>query len=190
MNLKDLKINREATLFLDRDGVINKRLVGDYVKKWDDFEFLPGVLDAFVTFSSFFDKIFIVTNQQGIGKGLMTESDLQKIHQQMIFEIEKVGGRIDGIYFCPDLKESHSFMRKPNIGMALKAKKDFPKINFKNSVMVGDSASDMLFGKRVKMTTILISDNVLVSRQYPLLVDLLFPDLKAFSESINFRSTI
>ena len=145
MNLRDLKINRGATLFLDRDGVINKRLVGDYVKKWNDFEFLPGVLDAFATFSSYFDKIFIVTNQQGIGKGLMTEADLQQIHHQMIFEIEKAGGRIDGIYFCPDLKDSHSFMRKPNIGMALKAKKDFPMINFKNSVMVGDSVSDMLF---------------------------------------------
>jgi len=188
MNLKDLKINPGFTLFIDRDGVINRRLIDNYVKIWDDFEFLPGVLEAFKTFTSFFDKIIIVTNQQGIGKRLMTVTDLQVIHQRMIQEIEKAGGRVDRVYFCPDLKENHSFMRKPNIGMALKAKKDFPEINFKKSVMVGDSLSDMLFGKRIKMITVLLSENSTLSRENPSAVDWLFPSLKEFSESIKNQS--
>ena len=77
-----MHINPEEnwTLFLDRDGVINRRLPGAYVQHWDQFEFLPGVLPALSILANYFAHLIIVTNQQGIGKGLMTESDLQKIH--------------------------------------------------------------------------------------------------------------
>jgi len=70
-------------LFLDRDGVINVRLIDDYVKRKEEFEFLEGSLEAFKIFAKHFDKIVVVTNQQGIGKGLMSEGDLEKIHSYM-----------------------------------------------------------------------------------------------------------
>ena len=101
MTLKNLNIDDTWCLFLDRDGVINKRVEGDYIKKWEEFEFLPGVLEALHIFSGVFDKIFVVTNQQGIGKGLMTEIDLEHIHDEMIQEIKINGGRINKIYHSP-----------------------------------------------------------------------------------------
>lgn len=142
-------------LFIDRDGVINKHLPDDYVKNWEEFEFLPNVLEAFVLLAKAFRRIIIVTNQRGVGKGLMTEVDLQDIHQRMVSEIIHAGGRLDRIYCCTDTN-SDSPNRKPNSGMALQAQKDFPDIIFKESVMVGDSKSDMEFGERLGMRTILI----------------------------------
>jgi D-glycero-D-manno-heptose 1,7-bisphosphate phosphatase len=143
------------TLFLDRDGVINKHRPNDYVKNWQEFEFLPEVHEALAILSSLFYRICIVTNQRGVGKGLMTEKSLINIHEKMTDEIIKRGGRIDKIYYCTDLSDENP-NRKPNIGMALQAKKDFPGINFDESVMIGDSKSDQLFGERLGMKTILI----------------------------------
>ena len=139
------------TLFLDRDGVINKRIPGQYVRLWEEFEFLPGVLEALSLFQSIFGRIVIVTNQQGIGKDLMTEADLEAVHRQMLQEIHATGGRIDGVYHCPDLAYENSFCRKPNPGMAYQAKKDFPEIDFKRSLMAGNSLSDIQFGCRLGM---------------------------------------
>lgn len=143
------------TLFLDRDGVINKHRPYDYVKSWDEFEFLPGVLEAFILLKDAFERIIMVTNQRGIGKGLMTETELQDIHKRMLSEIRKAGGRLDQIYYCIDINND-SLYRKPNPGMALQAQKDFPEIVFEESIMVGDSASDREFGNRLGMKTILV----------------------------------
>ena len=85
-----MRLIKEARyLFLDRDGVINRRLVGDYVKCQDEFEFLEGNLEAFEIFNRLFDKIVVVTNQQGIGKGLMSENDLEQVHSYMKKEIDQ-----------------------------------------------------------------------------------------------------
>ena len=149
-------INKDWTLFLDRDGVINRRKIGGYITIWSDFEFLPESLEAIVHFSKIFDRIIIVTNQQGIGKGLFTTTDLEYIHSQMLQRIETAGGRIDKIYYCPDLATDENNFRKPNPAMAIQAQKDFPKINFQKSIMVGDSISDIQFGKRLNMKTVLI----------------------------------
>lgn len=165
------------SLFLDRDGVLNKRLMDDYIKIPEDFVWIEGVLERFPFLSGLFKRIVVVTNQQGIGKSLMSESDLEKIHEKMKSDVVKVGGRIDNIYFAPQLREENSYFRKPNIGMAVKAKKDFPDIKFKKSVMVGDTYNDMLFGKRMNMKTVLIAeqDNKLSSEVN--LVDFCFPSL-------------
>ncbi len=146
-------------LFLDRDGVINKRLPDQYVQQIEAFQFAEGALEALAIFTKMFDRIFVVTNQQGIGKGLMTISDLDQIHIFMNKAIQEAGGHIDAIYFCPALKELNSFDRKPNPGMAFQAKVEFPEVNFSKSIMVGDSHSDMLFGKRLGMKTVLIKTN-------------------------------
>jgi histidinol-phosphate phosphatase family protein len=178
------KIEKGWSLFLDRDGVINTRIADDYVMSIEQFSFIPGVLEAFRHLTEYFGRIVVVSNQQGIGKGLMTESILNKIHAHMIREVEQAGGRIDKVYFCPELRESFSFMRKPNIGMGLRAHKDFPDIRFVKSVMVGDSISDMRFGKRLGMLTVFISDDLNLIRNNAGLIDQAFPDLCTFSESL------
>ena len=86
------------TLFLDRDGVINKKLDGKYVKNWEEFTFIPNVLSSISKLSRLFNRIIIITNQQGIGKGLMSKNDLFFLHQKMLKEIEKAGGKINKIY--------------------------------------------------------------------------------------------
>lgn len=152
-----MEVRPDRFLFLDRDGVINKRLPGAYVRYWAEFEFLPGVLDALGVFNQFFRRTVIVTNQQGIGKGLMNAVELEELHQQLTRETTAHGIRIDGIYYCPDLSTRAGNCRKPAPTMALAAQQDFPEISFSHSVMVGDSASDILFGKRLGMQTVLIA---------------------------------
>jgi D-glycero-D-manno-heptose 1,7-bisphosphate phosphatase len=185
MIIKDLKIDKSWTLFLDRDGVINKRIVDEYVLEWSHFEFIPGVMDALKIFSAVFGKIIIVTNQQGIGRGLMTEKDLLDIHNKMTSEIEKNGGRVDAIFFAPQTRESKHFDRKPNVGMALKAKKSFPEINFKRSVMAGDSITDMEFGHRLGMTNIIITEDRMLPVKFPKLINFMTANLKDLAEQIN-----
>lgn len=180
MTLKDLNIDKTWTLFLDRDGVINKRLPGDYVKTLNEFEFLEGVTEAFRILSGIFGKIVIVTNQQGIGKGLYTENDLGIIHHYLADEIEKHGGRIDRIYFSPHLASANHNSRKPAIGMALAAQNDFPEIDFPRSVIVGDSLSDMEFGRNAGMKTVFIAEASLLDDR----IDFCFPDLFAFALEI------
>lgn len=147
-------------VFLDRDGVINKKLEDDYVKSINEFEFLPKAKEAIKNLNIVFDKTIIVTNQRGIGRGLMTIDDLNEVHNFMSRELKAAGARIDGIYFCPhDNTIKNCDCRKPNIGMALQAKKDFPEIDFSSSFMVGDSESDMEFGRNAGMKNIFIISN-------------------------------
>ncbi|MCK9421685.1 MAG: HAD-IIIA family hydrolase [Bacteroidales bacterium] len=184
MTLYNLKIDRNWTLFLDRDGTINRRIVDTYAKEWTQFEFIPGVKDAMHAFSEIFGKIIVVTNQQGIGKGLMTEDDVNGIHQKMTLEIEQAGGHIDAIFFSPYLKSDHNFHRKPAVGMALQARKKFPEIRLNRSIMAGDSISDMIFGKRSGMKTVLLSHDPALAKQHPKLVDFFFPDLISFAHAL------
>lgn len=153
-------IDDSWTLFLDRDGVINVRLIDDYVKNINEFEFLPGVLYAFEIFGKCFNKIIIVTNQQGVGKGLMTLETVGIIHDFMKKQIENQKGRVDAIYVCPQLKTEPDNFRKPSPKMAFMAKNDFPAIDFNKSIMIGDSNSDIEFGHNAGMHTILIGDEV------------------------------
>ncbi|MCL2682054.1 MAG: HAD family hydrolase [Bacteroidales bacterium] len=171
------------TLFLDRDGVINRRLIDDYVKTPDEFVFEDGALEAIAKLSKCFERIVVVTNQQGIGKKLMTEQTLHEIHEYMKNQVEKAGGRIDAIYFCPDLKHSKSIFRKPNVGMGLLAKRQFSNIRFKQSVMVGDSISDMKFGKKLGMKTIFISNDKLLVASYSKLIDQNFNSLSEYAKT-------
>lgn len=173
-----------ASLFLDRDGVINRRIIDGYVTRREDFILIDGVLEAMAIFAHKFDHIFMVTNQQGIGKGLMTEADLADIHGWFLQQVESAGGRMDRIYHCAALESEHSFMRKPSIGMALQARREFPDVVLKKSVMVGDTASDMLFGRRAGMTTVLVGDEPEIGRKTSHLVDFCYPNLLAYAESL------
>jgi histidinol-phosphate phosphatase family protein len=150
MNFSTINIDDYESLFLDRDGVINRLRPNDYVKSWDEFEFLPDILNALAEWNRHFKHIIIVTNQRGAGKGLMTENDLADIHSRMVDEIKKHGGRIDRIYYCTAISDE-DVNRKPNTGMALQAKRDFPDIDFSKSLMIGDSESDRQFAEKLGM---------------------------------------
>lgn len=159
MNLKHFKVNLEWTLFLDRDGTINEKFDDDYVKNWRQFKFLAGAVEGLKILNRIFGKTIIVTNQRGIGKGLMKKQDLDLIHQNMLSVLRVQGVHIDKIYYCPHNYEIENCnCRKPNIGMALDAKDDFHDIDFRKSVMVGDSLSDMVFGRTLSMITVLIDN--------------------------------
>jgi len=190
MTLKYLNIDKTWSLFLDRDGVINKQIPNDYVKKWAEFEFIPGVLGALQIFNDLFNKIFIVTNQQGIGKGLMTELDLTKLHEQFMYEVVTHGGRINKIYHSPYRTEEKSVFRKPNTGLARKAKIDFPDVEFEKSIMIGDAISDMQFGKNAGMFTILISQHGIQVEEHKKWIDFVYPDLKSIADELNLNSKI
>ncbi|HVK96223.1 MAG TPA: HAD-IIIA family hydrolase, partial [Flavisolibacter sp.] len=150
------KIDHSWTLFLDRDGVINEERVGEYVLTWNQFIFSKGVLDAFKIFSEHFHRIIIVSNQRGVGRGLMTKEALDSIHYEMKREVEVVGGKIDRILYCTE-KDENCFFRKPNPGMALQAKKEFEDIDLSKSIMVGNKLSDMKFGRAAGMYTIFLA---------------------------------
>ncbi|MBE6336115.1 MAG: HAD-IIIA family hydrolase [Lentimicrobiaceae bacterium] len=172
-------INEDWTLFLDRDGVINVRLIDDYVKDINEFFFLPGVLDAFKIFNRKFKHIIVVTNQQGVGKGLMKNEDVEKVHEFMIRNIENQDGRVDKVYFCPQLKSVPDNYRKPSPKMAFFAKNDFPDIDFSKSIMLGDMNSDIEFGKNAGMKTIIIGNETIKS----------YPDDK-FDSLYDFAKTL
>lgn len=166
------------TLFLDRDGTINKRIMDGYVTSWDEFHFLPGVLEAIYRFDTLFNHIIIVTNQQGVGKGIMKIEEVNEIHNQMLLEIKNARGRIDQIYVCPHLAIHDPLCRKPNPGMALQAQQDFPDIDFSTSIMIGDTDTDVAFGNRLGMLTVRVGTK---SGNYTEKSDLVLESLYDFS---------
>lgn len=180
----DLKsIDSSWTLFLDRDGVINEETVGAYVLNWQEFVFTADALKAMQIFSKKFGYIFIVTNQRGVAKGLMTEADLRDIHNEMQKEVKAVGARIDQIYYCTDM-DDHCFNRKPNPGMAFQAKADYPNIDFSKAIMVGNKPSDMAFGRSAGMFTVFVTTTN-PDQEFPHPnIDLQFNSLHAFSQAL------
>ena len=155
MNLQDLKIDESWTLFLDRDGVINKRKVGDYIRTPDEFVFLDGVPEAISLLNDHFGLIIVVTNQQGVGKGLMKGEDVERIHTYMMESLSPKGAFMDVALYCPGLAIDNPECRKPNPGMAYQAKEFYPDINFSRSLMVGDMESDIGFARNAGMWAVL-----------------------------------
>ena len=149
-------INPNWTLFLDRDGVINVEKDNDYIKTWNEFEFYNESIEALPILANLFKTIVIATNQKGVGRGIMTESDLIQIHENMLRTIETIGGSIDHVFYCTDI-ENDSINRKPQPGMALQAKEMFPSIDFSTSIMVGNRPSDMAFGRNAGLHTVFLA---------------------------------
>jgi D-glycero-alpha-D-manno-heptose 1-phosphate guanylyltransferase len=177
-------IDPSWTLFLDRDGVINEELHMTYVLDWSQFKFSAGVLPAMERLAKRFGKIVVVSNQRGIGKGLMTPNDIATIHENMVREVKAAGGRIDAIYYSTDTNDD-SFHRKPNPGMALQAREEFPSINLRQSVMVGNKLSDMQFGRAAGMYTVFVtSTDKAPGPPYPR-PDLEVPSLSAFASALQ-----
>jgi D-glycero-D-manno-heptose 1,7-bisphosphate phosphatase len=170
-------------LFLDRDGVINVRMPGDYVKTPDEFMPAEGFETAIRLLAAVFDPIVVVTNQAGIGKGLMTVADLHAVHEKMLRLAHAAGGRIDRVYFCPHRPDESCPCRKPATGMAWQALANFPQIDFENAWIAGDSVSDMAFGQALGLRTVLIHGKMEEwEKLREMRLDFRFPSLLAFAE--------
>jgi D-glycero-D-manno-heptose 1,7-bisphosphate phosphatase len=143
-------------VFLDRDGVLNRKLPeGDYVSDWAQFEWLPGAVEAIARMNRAGLTVIVVSNQRGIALGRLSLDQLERIHVQMRNHLARHGAHLDAIYYCPhDRGECHC--RKPDIGLFEQATKDFPEINADNSAVIGDSLSDIQAGRRLGMRTIFI----------------------------------
>lgn len=175
-------MSRYKYLFLDRDGVINIERPDDYVKDITEFVFIEGSLTAIAKLAPKFDHIFVITNQRGVGRGIMSAGNLQQVHDYMLSEIEKAGGKVSDIYICTDT-DSTSINRKPNIGMAFQVQRDFSDINFRQSIMVGNSKSDIEFGDKLGMYTVLVGNKYPKEDKIYKLVDAYYENLYKFAEN-------
>lgn len=147
-------MSQRRAIFLDRDGVICANR-SDYVKTWDEFVFLPHSLEALRRLAASDFVIAVTTNQSVVGRGLMTEATLRDIHTQMIAEIERAGGRIDAVYYCPHRPEDKCDCRKPLTGLYQRAERDFD-INLVQSIVVGDALDDIVAARTIGAKPILV----------------------------------
>jgi D-glycero-D-manno-heptose 1,7-bisphosphate phosphatase len=144
------------TVFLDRDGVLNEKLPeGKYVTRREEFRLLPGVAEAIRRLNGAGLRVIVVSNQRGIALGLYTAADVDSIHASLKQVLKSHGARLDGIYYCPHDK-SGCDCRKPLPGLFEQAVQNFPEIEASRSVMIGDSLSDIEFGRRLGMTCLFI----------------------------------
>ena len=145
-----------ATVFLDRDGVINEKMPeGKYVSSEEDFRILAGVPEAIAKLNRAGIRVLVVSNQRGVALGVLTLEFVESIHAVLQEQIMEHGAHVDAFYYCPHDKQSCS-CRKPSPGLFHQAVKDFPEITPESSVMIGDSLSDIEFGHRIGMRTIWI----------------------------------
>jgi D-glycero-D-manno-heptose 1,7-bisphosphate phosphatase len=178
------QIDNTWTLFLDRDGVINYEKHKDYIHTWDEFRFYEGAAKAISMLSRLFRHVIVITNQRGVGKGLTKLDDLHTIHSNMQKEIVNEGGRIDAIYYCSELDDDNPF-RKPNPGMGLQAKKQFPDIDLSKTIMVGNTLSDMAFGRNLGSFTVFLPTTRPEVDLSDDRIDAVYPSLISFAEAIE-----
>jgi D-glycero-D-manno-heptose 1,7-bisphosphate phosphatase len=151
-------------VFLDRDGTINRKAAnGDYVKAPCELSIIPDAAEAIRRLNDAGVWVGIVTNQQGIALGRMTEADFAAVQARLAGELRRVGARIDAVYHCPHLEETCA-CRKPAPGMLLRARRRNPGLEFEYAAMVGDSAADIAVGRRVGAVTVRIAERVDASR--------------------------
>ena len=131
---------------MDRDGVINKDRP-DYVKAWSEFELLPGSLDALRLLTTSGYQIIVITNQSAIGRKMVTETELEEIHEKMTEAVAAQGGNIEAVYCCPHTPDDGCKCRKPEPGLILRAQADYG-LDLSETCMVGDSLKDIQCGRR------------------------------------------
>jgi histidinol-phosphate phosphatase family protein len=150
-------------IFLDRDGVINRKAPeGEYIRSWDEFEFLPGVGGAVRRLNDAEYLVIIVTNQRGVARGQIISSELDRIHQKLVSKLADEGATIHGIYYCPHALDENCGCRKPQPGLLTRAVEEFG-IDTKRSWMIGDSVADVQAGQRAGCRTILVNTTAAVA---------------------------
>lgn len=180
--MKNLSPDHSWTLFLDRDGVLNRKIENGYVTHAGELEILPRIPEALAALRSHFGLFVIVTNQQGIGKGLMSEKNFHEVMQALRLSLREAGADVDAVYHCPHLKTAGCDCRKPLTGMALQAQQRFPQIDFARSVMVGDSLTDMALGRSLGMVTVGVGPD---APGFDPAADFVFWDLKELADFLR-----
>lgn len=140
--------------FLDRDGVINRKAPteDEYITRWEDMEILPGVVEAIALLSKAGFRVIVVSNQRCVAKGILTTHELDAIHRRMCSELSAMGGKIDGVYYCPHEEQPPCDCRKPEPGMLFAAASEH-QIDLSSSWMIGDSGKDVEAGRRAGCRT-------------------------------------
>jgi D-glycero-D-manno-heptose 1,7-bisphosphate phosphatase len=171
-------------VLLDRDGVINRRIVNGYVTSWDQFVFLPRALDALRLLAQNDYRAIVVSSQACVGKGLLTPSELEEITRRFVNEVEKNGGRIHGVYYCPHRPEDGCGCRKPKPGLLLRAQSEH-RFAFEDTFLIGDSECDVLAAYAVGCSAIMISDGIPDEfEKFPYPPQGVFPSLYLAAQSI------
>lgn len=140
------KTPAEPTVFLDRDGVIN-RDSPDYITTWDRFVFLPGSLEAIRRLTEAGRTVMIITNQSAVGRGMMDVATLEDMHRRLCREVAAQGGRIAAVFYCPHHPETGCACRKPRPGLIQEARRRYD-LDLGSAAMIGDSARDVQCGIR------------------------------------------
>jgi D-glycero-D-manno-heptose 1,7-bisphosphate phosphatase len=141
---------------MDRDGVLNEKMPeGRYVASWSEFRLLDGVAEAIVRLNKAGLRVVVVSNQRGIALALYTAEDVRAIHSELQKLLQASGAHVDGFYFCPHDEEQCN-CRKPLPGLFEQAVAEFPGITAAACAMIGDSFSDIEFGRRLGMLTVYI----------------------------------
>lgn len=144
------------TIFLDRDGVINRNPPqGDYVKCCKEFQFLPGVLTAIARLTKAGFRLLVITNQACISKGLVSWATVHEIHALMMQEVDRARGHIEAVLCCPHLEGAGCDCRKPAPGLILRAREEYG-VDLGRAIMVGDSLRDVQTGAAVGVPTIMV----------------------------------
>jgi D-glycero-D-manno-heptose 1,7-bisphosphate phosphatase len=140
--LTEAFLARQPAIILDRDGVINKKPPkAQYVRTWEEFEWVPGVKDALRLLKKANYRVIVVSNQAGIGRGAMTEVDLQKIHERMLAEVSDAGGQIEAFYYCPHDWDEGCECRKPKPGLLFQAQHEL-NLDLTRTLFIGDDERD------------------------------------------------
>ncbi len=156
--LTEAFLARRPAIILDRDGVINEKAPrANYVRNWEEFKFLPGVLEALARLKNAGYRVVLVSNQAGIARGAMTEADLLDIHQKMVREVTAAGGRIDAIYYCPHNWEEGCVCRKPKTGMLFQSQRDF-NLDLSRTPFIGDDERDAQAAEAAGCPSVLVTE--------------------------------
>lgn len=151
-------LQREPTILLDRDGVLNaKAPKAQYVRSWADWRWLPGSLEAVGLLCAAGFRVLVVSNQAGIARGQMTRADLDAIHARMGADLAEHGARVDGIYVCPHGWDEGCDCRKPKPGMLLQAQRDHD-LDLSRVYFIGDDERDVQAGEAAGCKTLLVGE--------------------------------
>ena len=175
------------TLFLDRDGVINIQRPKDYVKTIDEFIFQPHAIEAIALLNKYFKYIIIITNQRGVGRGILKQDDLEQIHQYMLNTLRESDAIIDKIYYCTALAWDHPDRKTPT-EMALPAESDVPEIKFPPRWFAGARCPMRPFADAAGIPAVLIGNKYKQDQLASVTFELHCPDLFTFANYIKDQS--
>lgn len=145
---------KKSLIILDRDGVINYDSL-EYIKSPEEWEAIPGSLEAIAQLNRAGFYVIVVTNQSGIARGFYDLATLDEIHEKLTQELAAVGGHIEEIYFCPHHPDAHCQCRKPQPGLFQQIQKKY-QVDFKDIYFIGDALTDVQVAQAVGCKPILV----------------------------------